>query len=131
MTVLPTELAHPTAIQQIKDLRTTDPNWAGYSNRPKKISAEAWDTFEAWVTQYLPTLRTKAYLYITPDGEIQIEWMFHRRDASLLVEPVSMSGYWHVLELDILEEESKPLDLAVDHQWLCERLQALDAAVHT
>ena len=68
-----------------------------------------------------------AYVYPTPDGNVQVEWTFGRIEADLLVDLASGAGEFTATDTGALRSESERLDLERPDHWrrLSERLARL------
>ena len=123
---------------QLDTLRTLKNGWAdglqpaqdwgnGYGTAPNHEGLD-WlaGQFERFYASSLP----RPYLYPTPLGGVQAEWLEEPYDASLEIDLESHSAEWHCLNLGtkISTVEDLNLDKAEAWEWLSTEVQSLGSA---
>lgn len=105
----------PDATTQLEDLRNLKDGW--YEGDGFAPSGEGLDWLDdALFREYdcrLPSPR----IYPMFDGDVQLEWMIGRNDASLEVILSERRGYWHNLNLTTDEDEERLLNLNDREEW--------------
>ena len=105
----------PNVAAQIDELRAMKDGWyEGEGFAPSREGLEWLDAvFPREYDRNLPLPR----IYPTFDGDVQLEWMVGRNDASLEVDLSQRLGYWHNLNLKTDIDEERQLDLNDSDEW--------------
>jgi hypothetical protein len=123
---------------QLDTLRTLKNGWAdglqpaqdwgnGYGTAPNH---EGLDWLAGQFKRFYASSLPRPYLYPTPLGGVQAEWLEEPYDASLEIDLESHSAEWHCLNLGtkISTVEDLNLDKAEAWEWLSTEVKSLGSA---
>ena len=107
------ELMTPKA--QVSELRRLTAGWLdgeGVSPDPCHLSwlAEQFD-------DCYPDDAPEPYIYLTPDGNVQLEWTFGAIEAEVVVTLASGAAAWCRTDTDMMASSEKDLDLNKSEHW--------------
>ena len=107
---------------QIENIRLLKEGWM---NGEGKVPAhEALERFAQAFDYYWVDSLPLPYIYPTPEGGIQGEWLIGRYAISLEIDLISQKSYYHQIHLDTKEDFDADLDLSDRTGWeaLCKAL---------